>query len=171
MKLTTLEQKPNKSICIPGAALGAAGLLGYGEVEIHVQFMSVVALAPRMTALELLKVSEALNEVSAELMKIVMEACGCCTDCQENCSMANYSGGPLVKVDPEALREAGLSEDTKLCCVADADEGIVKVTTSGHMHDLSDVPEFSLGWLTLSGICMDQLNDHLREGTFIYGDE
>ena len=171
MKIDLLERRETDPAVIPKAALAQGELLGYEKLEVHIQPLSAVVLPGRMTALELLRAAEGLWEVSRTLLEILEDACGPCEECQDACPMAAYNGGPLVRVEPSALEEAGISPQQKLCCVGDPTCGAVHVMPSEYRHDLSDVSQRSLIWLKNAGLCLDQLNDYLMEETVLYGDD
>ena len=171
MKIDLLERRETDPAVIPKAALAQGELLGYEKLEVHIQPLSAVVLPGRMTALELLRAAEGLWEVSRTLLEILEDACGPCEECQDECPMAAYNGGPLVRVEPSALEEAGISPQQKLCCVGDPTCRAVHVMPSEYRHDLSDVPQRSLIWVKNAGLCLDQLNDYLMEETVLYGDD
>ena len=125
MKIDLLERRETDPAVIPKAALAQGELLGYEKLEVHIQPLSAVVLPGRMTALELLRAAEGLWEVSRTLLEILEDACGPCEECQDACPMAAYNGGPLVRVEPSALEEAGISPQQKLCCVGDPTCGAV----------------------------------------------
>lgn len=170
MKFKIYDHCPEDPVQIPGSALEECGIASCGTYELHILYHAVVLLPAGFTALDLIKTVDAMLALSYDLADKLAEACGTCMDCPLDCALKAYNGGPLVKVDPSALEDAGIDPGQKLYCMGDPDTKLVHVMPASHAHDLSDIPETSLGWLRASLVCMDQLNDHIMEEAIIYGE-
>lgn len=171
MKLTILDHDPQTPISISSAALDLAGLGEIQALSLYAQSKTAVLIPAKMTVLELADVCQGLEELVTDLLSVLAEACGPCVECRDTCAMADYQGGPLVRVPEEALREAGLSPDQKLCCTGNEDANVVLVEAASHKHDLSDLPYQIRDMLHSAGVCMDQLNDYIAEDAVVYGVE
>lgn len=143
-----------------------------GERYVHslVTDGAVLLLKQKMTAMELINVSQFLREIASELVTNLAMACGpCdpCDGCEDHC--------PFDDLDEEAItlpgylrEEAGIPENAKLCACVDEKNGAVIISAAEHEHDLSDVPEFIIDVMVNCGVCFGRLEEHLIKGDIVY---
>ncbi len=164
-----VKETTGEGLTVPPAALKLCGVEPSQAVELWTTPQMLAILKKEMTALELLRALNSTMDLTATLLERLTEACGPCVDCMEECPMAAYQGGPLVRVSRHALEEAGIAPGGKLCCLGLTEGKAVLVTPAEYRHDLSDIPPPALSLLMSARLCMDQLNDYIMEEAIIYG--
>lgn len=131
---------------------------------------AVLLLKQKMTAMELINVSQFLREIASELLTNLAMACGpCkpCDGCEDRCPFDDLDDDAITL--PGYLREeAGIPENAKLCACVDEENGAVIICAAEHEHDLSDVPEFIIDAMVNCGVCFGSLEEHLIKGDNVY---
>lgn len=170
MILRFVNEVTNEGIKVPRATAKLSKMEGDRYVHSLVTDGAVLLLKQKMTAAELIGVSELLREIASELVLNLAMACGPCEPrdgCEEHC--------PFDALDAEAItlpgylrEDAGIPENAKLRACVDEENGAVIITAAEHEHDLSDVPEFIMDVMENCGVCFGSLEEHLVKGDIVY---
>jgi hypothetical protein len=118
-----------------------------------------------MTAMDIVKMIEAMTEVTENLLNILAQACSVCDKCGgcEDLDMDN------IRIPDYILEVAGIPKDAKLTAFAEEDSGIVRVEQADYDYDIADVSEEMRQFFSGYGICMGELDALLIRGDVIYG--
>lgn len=155
---------------IPRAALKLAGFEAGQQAEYHVWDSLAVVLKQQMTAMELLNAAWALQELAAELHAHLADVCGPCEGCEGCCPYANAEEDePGINLPGWLRREAGISEDGKLCAEVDTERNTVVISEAGYRYDLEDLPRDIVEIFSDAGVCLEELEKHLIAEDVIYG--
>ena len=169
MSMKFIKEMTGKGILIPAAALKLCGFEGGKQVELHAESQTLVALKASMTAMELIRAAQQLQELSAQLTTHLAKVCGPCDGCSDGiCPFKGLLDNPITL--PDDLREeAGIPKDAKLCSYVDEEENAVIITAAEYDHDLTDVPDMFLEMFSAANVCLGALDDILIEGNIVYG--
>ncbi len=144
------------------------------KAEYHVKDNAIVVLKGRMTAMEMIRAAQSLQELAVDLYTSLAKVCGRCDGCgdagdrDEFCPMESLDETSITL--PKYLREeAGIPEDAKLCAVVNDADGSVTISAAGYDHDLRDVPAETLEMFAVAGTCIGALEEHLVLGDIVYG--
>jgi len=132
----------------------------------------VAVLADAMTAMELIRAAQSLRELADYLMTILADECGSCTACRahgEKCEAYHDDGGGAIQIPPQLRENANIPADAKLDYTIDPDNGEIRIVQAEYEHDLSDLSPELLKALRENNICMENLQEHLREEDLVYG--
>ena len=129
---------------------------------------AIVLMKKEMTAIEVIEIIEGLKGVVEELFYNLADACGTCDDCE---CYEELEDALNIKLPDFLLKEAGISQDAKLCACTDEDSGEVTVMEAEYKHDLSDVPKGMIKILKSMGVCLKELNKCLMSEKTVYGNE
>ena len=142
---TILEEYPNE-VHISAAELERANLTEWERLELHLLDQTAVVIPGQMTVMELLRVTEALQSLTSDLLAALCAACEPCDNCQmdEPCGQMKGAVHPEVEV-PDYLVEAD------------------------YHFDLTDIPAPLLDTLRECGVCMSDLEDKLVQEDVVYG--
>ena len=142
---TILEEYPNE-VHISAAELERANLTEWERLELHLLDQTAVVIPGQMTVMELLRVTEALQSLTSDLLAALCAACEPCDNCQMNepCGQMKGAVHPEVEV-PDYLVEAD------------------------YHFDLTDIPAPLLDTLRECGVCMSDLEDKLVQEDVVYG--
>ena len=163
-----LKEPTDKGLHIPRAALNLCGFEAGEKVELHTAENALVALKGRMTAMELLRAAQSLQQMAVELHTHLAKVCGPCDGCEGECPFETRDEDEIGL--PEYLREeAGIPADAKLCAWVDDEEHTVTISEADYDHDLRDVPEEVLEMSRATGICVGELEERLIVGDTVYG--
>ena len=134
---TILEEYPNE-VRISAAELERANLAEWARLELHLLDQTAVVIPGQMTVMELLRVTEALQNLAADLLAALCATCEQCDNCEmaEPCDQMKGEVYPEVEV-PDYLVEAD------------------------YHFDLTDIPAPLLDTLRECGVCMSDLEDKL----------
>lgn len=83
MSIKFVKEPQPKGVQIPSAALKICGLQEEKKLDIYTLEKAAVVLLHTMSALELLRTVEHLNELGEELCEHLLRACGKCEECSE----------------------------------------------------------------------------------------
>ena len=75
-----------------------------------------------------------------------------------------------VQIPQWAREESGIPADAKLTCYAVEDTGEVRVCPAQFKHDLADLHPDLIQSLKGVGICLGELDEHLKKEDTVYGD-
>lgn len=163
------RQMSNGTFSIPSGVFKISGFEADEKAEIHALDSAVVVLKKQMTAMELIHAMDALHQLATELTVHLARVCGTCDECEDGCPLDDLEDGMLEL--PDYLREeAGIPTEAKLCAQVDDEENTVTISMAGYDHDLRDVPPYLLEMLAEAGICLGELEEHLIEDDWVYGD-
>jgi len=144
------------------------------KAEYNVKDNAIVVLKGRMTAMEMIRAAQSLQEMAVDLYTSLARACGRCDGCGDDEDCADFC--PVGSLDetgitlPKYLRdEAGIPEDAKLCAVVNDADGSVTISAAEYDHDLQDVPAETLEMFVAANICLGALEEHLVLGDIVYG--
>ena len=142
---TILEEYPNE-VHISTAELERANLTEWERLELHLLDQTAVVIPGQMTVMELLRVTEALQSLTSDLLAALCAACEPCDNCQMNepCGQMKGEVHPEVEV-PDYLVEAD------------------------YHFDLTDIPAPLLDTLRECDVCMSDLEDKLVQEDVVYG--
>lgn len=166
-----VKDTTKKKLVIPNAVLELSGLEKGSPVEIRTMDDAVVILRKEMTAMELVRAIDSLQDAVLDLTLHLVNVCGPCEDC-------NDSGGEECPADPsrtatvipeEVREEAGFPADAKLCAWSGDEPGTVMVGQADYRYDLTDVPAWLLEILASNGVCLGMLEERLMEEDAVYG--
>ena len=156
---------------------GGLKLSGFGEHEAaayHTLQDAVVVLKKQMSALELIRASWSLHQLSAELaVRLAMqctprERCEECSDDGESCPYDGLDFALNLDI-PEELRErAGIPQDAPVH-VELLDDGEFTVSVNHEGPGLWDVPAPMMQGLLAARICPSALESMLESGEIVYG--
>ena len=154
---TILEEYPNE-VHISTAELERANLTEWERLELHLLDQTAVVIPGQMTVMELLRVTEALQSLTSDLLAALCAACEPCDNCQMNepCGQMKGEVHPEVEVPDYLLEEAGLESDTKLAYEADPESGAIHIVEADYRFDLTDIPAPLLDTLRECGVCIDR---------------
>ena len=80
---TILKEYPNE-VHISTAELERANLTEWERLELHLLDQTAVVIPGQMTVMELLRVTEALQSLTSDLLAALCAACEPCDNCQMN---------------------------------------------------------------------------------------
>ena len=128
----------------------------------------MVLLKSQMTAIEVLKTLEGLEEVIDVLYYTLAKAAGLC---HERGCQSETMDAVAIKLPDFILEDAGIPKDAKLCAFTDDESGEVTVMEAEYKHDLSDVPTDILEVLRAMGVCLSGLNECLMSEKVVYNNQ
>jgi len=158
--------RTGKKLDVPDHVLRISGLSDDPALEIHAFDGAIVITKAQMTAMDIITLTGALQNLSADLHVHLAKACGKCDECGL-CAAFDEDDEKII-LPPHILEEAGLPPGCKL--TADVDEdGNISVFEAGYEHDLSDVPASLLDCFREAGVCMTELEERLMTDDIVYG--
>lgn len=163
-----VKENDGKGVIIPHAALVLSDLGDAKKLRLLLTNGAVVVLKNAMTAMDIIRVIDNLNEISSELLAALVDACGACEDCG-GCDGLDPDSFAGIALPAGLLDAAGIPRNAKLCADADHEAGTISIMQSDAKNDLSDLPPGMVGLLASCGICFDELEERLAEGDVIYG--
>ena len=162
-----IKESLDNNISLPNEILNAADLTGCEEIEFNTLENAVVAMKTTMNAMELIKVSEGLKNLSEELIVHLAGICGRCHDCSY---CERFEEFDEIIVPDYLLEEAGIPKDAKLCACTEEDSGEIIVMQADYDYDIADVPKFVIDIFEMSGICIRELEEKIMMDDIVYGD-
>ncbi len=160
-----------KGLRLPISAARLAGMETGEKVEYHTGDNAIVVLKGRMTAMELLRAAQSLQDLAADLHTHLAKVCGYCDGCGtsgEYCPVAGIFETDVTLPD-DLRREAGIPEDAKLCASVNQKDHTVEIFAADHDYDLRDVPEETLDMFSAAGVCLAELEERLVLDNIVYG--
>ncbi len=161
-----------KGLRLPVSAARLAGMEDGEKVEYHTGDNAIVVLKGHMTAMELLRAAQSLQDLAANLHTHLAKVCGYCDGCDgalgEFCPVAGIFE-PDVTLRDDLRREAGIPENAKLCATADREKHTVSVFAADYDYDLRDVPEEILEMFADANVCLGELEERLILDNIVYG--
>lgn len=152
---------------IPHLALSLAMLTDEECLEMFVKDGALVLTKSKMTAMDIIKTIEQIEEISIGLSIMLAESCGPCSDCEDGCPYPDPEE-PDIELPGYLLEEAGIPCDAKLIATADEETETVMIYPAPYKHDLRDVPSWILTMLEDNGACLGKLEEYLHTDEVIY---
>lgn len=148
--------KQQKEFLLPSEAVDICGFDPSEALCLRVERDVLVAIPAGMTALQTVRVIDALTCLSAELLGKLKDACGPCRGCPDGCP---YEGvyGPEAELSEEIRAEMGIPEGHKLH--VEVRDGVAHITDGGQRHDITDVPPAVRRMLEDIGACAGSLDE------------
>ena len=158
-----------KGFQIPSAAMKIGGFQADGKVEYRIREKLITVLPQRMTAMDLLKAAEALEDLAVELYCRLAEACGPCEDCDGECPYKDELDVSGIELPDFLRQEAGIPADAKLWAEVDEARHRVTISEADYRYDLRDLPKEILEMFADAGVCLEDLEEHLMTEDVVYG--
>lgn len=167
-----LRETNERGLHVLTPELKLAGFSKKEEATVHVMDDAVVILKHQMSAIDIIRAINGIKGVTVELMLNLAEACGSCDDCEEDyCSYEDFDFDEGdIELPVNLLDEAGITEDDRLCGVADREKKTITIYEADYKNDLSDIPPDIMDLLVDAGICLKNLERLLVTGEKIYED-
>lgn len=154
-------------VTIPRAAIAISKLEGTDRLQLHALESAAVLLKDRMTAMEVVKAIDSLDQLAGQLLEALIDACDQCVCCEEDCPFICGDGG--ISLPSHLLDEANIPEGARLCAVPDPKSGCIIVRENTAEHSIDDVPDGLLDTLLECGVCLESLSGLLASGEAVYG--
>lgn len=169
MKQCTMEHQTE--VRITAEDLETSNLNEWERLELHLLDQAAVVIPGHMTATELIRVTEALQGLTSDLLSALAEACDHCDNCltDEPCRLMTGPILPRVSIPGHVLEEAGLDPNCKLVCMAEQGSGEVRVVEADHSFDLTDLRSGLVDILRERKVCLADLEEKLIREEVIYG--
>lgn len=147
----TDQNEKTKCFHLSEDLLQKSGLENEASLFFHTPDECVVATRMQLTAMEALRLMEALSSIITGLGHSIVTLTEPCTDMPDDCMEIP----PRVTVPADLLEDAGIPANAKL--EADVVDGVLQVFESNDVYDLHDVPEHLLQVLIGAGVCLPGL--------------
>lgn len=168
MKEMIMKEQVKGFLCLPVTESTEKKVNGVDKLEATVVQNGMVLMKSQMTAMEVLKTIEGLEEITDALYYTLAKASGLCGD---NGCQSETVDAVNIKLPDFILEDAGIPKDAKLCAYTDDESGEVTVMEAEYKHDLSDVSVETLEILSAMGVCFRGLNECLMNESIIYGSQ
>lgn len=160
-----------KAVTINETALKLAGFRMDEALSVRVMDGLILLSKVNLTAKDLVDMTNDLYTLAGDLVDELVGACGTCEECKENCEFYNaVDQGEPVQISEELRRAVGIPEDVALDVDIDETHGTITVRAADHRYDLRSVPSQIAHILGAAGICLGELDRHLRREDIVYGD-
>ena len=166
-----IKEVSKEGIKISSAATKLAKLEVGDGVKLFIADDTMILFKKQMTAMELIKVSQFLHEVSSDLLVELAKVCGLCDDCDDGCPCEDCEWDEEVFVPDYLREEAGIPDNAKLSVCVDEGNGSIIISAAEFDNTLADVPQIVIDILVNGGICIGALEEHLIKGDIVYGRE
>ena len=164
-----VKDTTKKKLVIPNAVLALSGLEKGEPVEIRTMEDAVVILRKEMTAMELVRAIDSLQDAVLDMTLHLANVCGPCEDCSDGEGCPADPSRTAMVIPEELRKEAGLPANAKLCAWPGDKPGTVTVGQADYRYDLTDVPVWMLAALASHGTCLGMLEERLMEEDAVYG--
>jgi hypothetical protein len=161
-----LKEKVKGFLCLPITEATEKKVGEVGKLEATVIQNGLVLMKSQMTAMEVIKTIEGLEDVIDALYFTLASAAGVCGG--QGCQTETMDAVG-IKLPEFILEDAGISKDAKLCAYTDEGSGEVTVIEAEYKHDITDVSEDTLQILKAMGVCLTGFNECLMAESIIYG--
>lgn len=166
--MNELREKVKGFLCLPVTEEIENKVGDVGKLEATAIQNGLILLKTQMTAMDVLKSLEGLEDLTDELYATLANAAGVC---DEHDCHSETEDAVNIKLPSFILEDAGIPKDAKLCAYTNEGSGEVTVTEAEYKHDLTDVPKDILQILKTMGVCLTGLNECLMSGKIIYGNQ
>ena len=164
--------RAEKGVTINAAMQKLAGFHPEEALSFHVNDGLILLSKSKLTAKDLVDMANNLYLLAGELVSELVDVCGTCDGCfLDECDLFDaIDQGEPVQLR-EDLREAiGIPEDGAMEVTVDEESGTITVKAAEDKYDLYSVPPQIMALLLPMGICLSELDMHLRQGDVVYGD-
>ena len=163
---TTVKKTETRNIHIPAELAESLGIPD-APLEIHPLSAGPLIMKGEMTAAEVLAMLDDLHALTEHLLECLQEACGPCDDfCEEDCPICSRE---LFHLPNRLLARAGIPECARLCAVPDPENQCIYIEESAPCGFISRQAPRAEQMILEAGICLRELNHHLRKGDVVYG--
>lgn len=168
MKQCTMANQTE--VRITAENLETANLSEWERLELHLLDQAAVVIPCGMTAMEVVRVTEALQGLASDLLSAIGAACDRCDNCQTGkpCSLMTGPILPKVNIPGCIMEEAGLDPDCKLVCMAEQGRGEIRVTEAEYRYDLTDLRPDLIEMFRECGVCLSDLDEKLIQDIIVY---
>lgn len=128
-----MKNNQNMGFTVSNEAITKAGL--GDEIAVIGTDGAIIIASAKMTAMELIKTIDSLEEITQGYLAILAKNCGECDDCG-HCEELDFEG---IHLPAQVLEIAGIPEGTKLNAFVEEDGEIVHIEPAEYDHDISDV--------------------------------
>ena len=163
---TTVKRTETRNIQIPAELAESLGIPD-APLEIHPLSAGPLIMKGEMTAAEVLEMLDDLHALTEHLLECLQEAGGPCDDfCGEDCPICSRE---LFHLPNRLLARAGIPESARLCAVPDPENQCIYIEESVPCGFFSGQAPRAEQMILEAGICLRELNHHLRKGDVVYG--
>ena len=163
---TKIQKTMTKQIPIP-PQLAESLCIPDGVLELHQMAAGPLIMKGEMTAAEVLAMLDDLHALTEHLLECLQDACGPCMEyCMEDCPLRCRE---LLRLPNRLLARAGIPENARLCAVPDPENQCIYIEESAPCGCVPGQAAHTEGMLLDAGICLRELNRHLRKGDVVYG--
>ena len=163
---TTVKRTETRNIQIPAELAESLGIPD-APLEIHPLSAGPLIMKGEMTAAEVLAMLDDLHALMERLLECLQETCGPCMEyCMEDCPLRCRE---LFRLPNRLLVRAGIPENARLCAVPDPENQCIYIEESAPCGCVPGQAVHTEGILLDAGICLRELNRHVRKGDIVYG--
>lgn len=163
---TKIQNTMTKQIPIP-RQLAESLYIPDGPLELHQLAAGPLIMKGEMTAAEVLEMLDDLHALTEHLLEYLQNVCGPCDDfCEEDCPICSRE---LFHLPNRLLARAGIPECARLCAVPDPENQCIYIEESAPCGFFSRQAPRAEQMILEAGICLRELNHHLRKGDVVYG--
>ena len=163
---TAVKRTETRNIQIPAELAESLGIPD-APLEIHPLSAGPLIMKGEMTAEEVLAMLDDLHALTEHLLECLQEICGPCMEyCMEDCPLRCRE---LFRLPNRLLARAGIPENARLCAVPDPENQCIYIEESAPCGCVPGQAAHTEGMLLEAGICLRELNRHVRKGDIVYG--
>ena len=163
---TTVKKTETRNIHIPAELAESLGIPD-APLEIHPLSAGPLIMKGEMTAAQVLAMLDDLHALTEHLLECLQEICGPCMEyCMEDCPLRCRE---LFRLPNRLLARAGIPENARLCAVPDPENQCIYIEESAPCGCVPGQAAHTEGMLLEAGICLRELNRHVRKGDIVYG--
>ncbi len=162
-----------KKLVIPNDVMERSGFEKGAPVEIRAMDDAILIMKSEMTAMELVRAVNGLQETAVELMMHLAGVCGSCEGC-DDCGGRECPADPSrteTRLPEDIRKDLGIPAGAKLCTWLGAEEGTAIVGQADYRYDLTDVPAWERDLLRCLGVCFSELEELLISEDPVYDSE
>ena len=158
-------------VILTAANLENANLNEWERLELHLLDQAAVVIPGVMSVMEVIRTAEALQDLASKLLTSIGTACEKCDGCKVEllCGLMKGKLHPEVSVPFQVLEESGVDPDCKLAYEVDSESGEIRIVEADYRYDLSDISPTLLDTFRECGICLEDLEEKLKEEEAVYG--
>lgn len=170
MKYEILPPAAEQIVVVPHEAIKKAGFESSPILSAYTEENAVVILKEKMTAAELIKSVNTLQNISVELLARLIRAAGICDDycdCREDCFCCEMEEDCIgLSIPSCVLEDAGISAFSEL--KVEVEDGAIYIRQAPEKTDLLDtMPQSILDTLVNAGICLKTFRQLVRNGAVL----
>lgn len=163
---TTIKRTETRMVHIPADLAESLGIPD-SPLELHQMAAGPLLMKGEMTAAQVLAMLDDLHALTDHLLECLQDACGPCDDfCDENCPFCSKE---LFRLPNSLLVQAGIPENAKLRAIPDPENQCVYVEEAAPCSSISLQGSRGEEIVLEAGLCLRELNRHLRKDDVVYG--